>query len=297
MITQLKSLFSMTFSRHSIVRIQYLLPVLLMIFLLAGCKTSDNTAEVKANENETAIQKYIKDKNLTVQKTLSGLYHNIKNTNPAGQKAAVGDLVTVHFKMTLIDGSLVDSTKTNEPYTFQYGVNRLIAGIEEGIGMMRVGDQATFLMPHTLAYGSQTDTGLPAYSALVVTLKLVNVRTEDQQIDDYIAAKKLTVTEKTSTGLRFVKTTTTAGLALTTNQVVKVKYVGKFLNDKQFDAGDINVTVGGGRVIKGFDEGVAKLKIGEKATLVFPSAIGYGTAGGGTIPPLTPLVFEIEIVQ
>ena len=77
-----------------------------------------------------------------------------------------------------------------------------------------------------------------------------------------------------------------------------VRYTGKLLSDKQFDTGDIQVRVGSGSVIKGFDEGVSKMKIGEKATLIFPSSLGYGTQGSGTtIRPYAPLLFEVEIVK
>ena len=49
-------------------------------------------------------------------------------------------------------------------------------------------------------------------------------------------------------------------------------------------------------VIAGFDEGIMKMRVGEKAALIIPSKIGYGTNGSGTIPPNSPLYFEVEVV-
>ncbi|MDP5120464.1 MAG: FKBP-type peptidyl-prolyl cis-trans isomerase [Spirosomaceae bacterium] len=122
---------------------------------------------------------------------------------------------------------------------------------------------------------------------------------EEEQIENYLTANNLSVTEKTASGLRFILTTPNAsGAALKVGQNVTVKYAGKLLSGKQFDAGTFDFVLGGGRVIKGFDEGIAKLKVGEKGTLIFPSSLGYGSQGaGGDIPGNTPLLFDIEVIS
>ncbi|MEZ4904144.1 MAG: FKBP-type peptidyl-prolyl cis-trans isomerase [Spirosomataceae bacterium] len=170
--------------------------------------------------------------------------------------------------------------------------------MDEGIANMKVGERAVFLMNHYLAFGSQSDDLLPAYSAVGADVEVVRVRNEEQQIEDYIADKKLTVTEKTSTGLRFIQTLTTTNAQVMSGNTVSVKYTGKLLNDKEFDSGELAVKVGTNGVIKGFEEGISKMRIGEKAILIFPSALGYGTKGAGTsIRPYAPLLFEVEITK
>lgn len=123
--------------------------------------------------------------------------------------------------------------------------------------------------------------------------------TEDEQIESYIKSKNLTITEKTASGLRFILTSpNAAGAKLSTGQTVSVKYAGRLLNDKQFDAGTFSFRLGVGQVVGGFDEGIAKLKVGEKGTIIFPSSLGYGSAGAGRdIPGNSPLVFDIEILS
>jgi FKBP-type peptidyl-prolyl cis-trans isomerase len=123
--------------------------------------------------------------------------------------------------------------------------------------------------------------------------------TEDEQIESYVNSKSLAITEKTSSGLRFIlNQPNEAGAALVARQNVTVKYAGRLLSDKQFDAGTFSFTLGVGQVVGGFDEGIAKLKVGEKGTIIFPSSLGYGSRGaGGDIPGNSPLIFDIEIVS
>jgi FKBP-type peptidyl-prolyl cis-trans isomerase len=123
--------------------------------------------------------------------------------------------------------------------------------------------------------------------------------TEDEQIESYIKSKNLIITEKTASGLRFILTSpNTTGVVLKKGQTVNVNYSGRLLSDKKFDSGNFSFTLGVGQVVGGFDEGIAKLKVGEKGTIIFPSSLGYGSAGaGGDIPGNAPLVFDIEIVS
>lgn len=134
---------------------------------------------------------------------------------------------------------------------------------------------------------------------MAMCLKDGSSGTEDEQIESYVNSKNLAITEKTSSGLRFIlNQPNEAGAALVARQNVTVKYAGRLLSDKQFDAGTFSFTLGVGQVVGGFDEGIAKLKVGEKGTIIFPSSLGYGSRGaGGDIPGNSPLIFDIEIVS
>jgi FKBP-type peptidyl-prolyl cis-trans isomerase len=142
--------------------------------------------------------------------------------------------------------------------------------------------------------------------AIVVSMMMVACNkeeaitgTEEEQIEAYIKSKGLTITEKTASGLRYILTkANTAGASLKAGQIVTVKYAGRLLSDKSFDSGTFSFNLGVGQVVTGFDEGIAKMKVGEKATLIFPSSLGYGSRGAGAdIPAYSPLVFDIEVVS
>lgn len=122
---------------------------------------------------------------------------------------------------------------------------------------------------------------------------------ENQKIEEYIVSKKITVTEKTTAGLRFTLTKANpSGAKVSNGQTISVVYAGRLLSDKQFDAGNFSFVLGAKGVIDGFDMGVSRMRVGEKATLIFPSALGYGSRSQGSdIPAYSPLVFDIEVVS
>ena len=84
---------------------------------------------------------------------------------------------------------------------------------------------------------------------------------------------------------------------------MKVHYTGRFPDGKVFDSSvnrgePLEFVLGKGRVIKGWDEGIALMKVGGKAQLTIPSHLAYGERGaGGVIPPNASLVFEVELVE
>lgn len=122
--------------------------------------------------------------------------------------------------------------------------------------------------------------------------------TEEEQIESYIKSKSLVVTEKTATGLRYIRTKeNAAGSMLAKGKTVTLNYTGKLLTGKKFDSGSFSFVLGGGRVIKGFDEGIAKMRVGESASIIFPSSLGYGSQGTNGIPGNSPLLFEIEVLS
>ncbi|MBC3846921.1 peptidylprolyl isomerase [Winogradskyella echinorum] len=109
--------------------------------------------------------------------TASGLrYQIIQKGN--GQKAEKGNMVSVHYKGQLADGTVFDSSyKRNSPLDFQVGVGQVIPGWDEGICLLNVGDKARLVIPSDLGYGSAGAGGvIPPNATLVFDVELMDVK-------------------------------------------------------------------------------------------------------------------------
>lgn len=106
----------------------------------------------------------------------------------------------------------------------------------------------------------------------------------------------------TESGLTYIITKKGAGAQLKAGDNIIVNYTGLLTNGLKFDSSldrnePFSFPLGAGRVIKGWDEGFSKLKIGDHATLIIPPSIGYGARGaGGVIPPDATLIFIVEVI-
>ncbi len=283
------------------------LPALIVLTSLSACLKTDPAPDPQqqAQDNEDLIKAYAAKQNLAVQRTSDGLYYVVTSRGTNTRKAQPGEQVTFHYVLSRVsDGVKIDSSSVtkNVPDEFPIGAMLRVGGLEEGLTLLSEGDKAVFLVPYFLGFGSRSYDVLPAYSALRYDVQLLKIRNEAEQIDEYIAAKKLGPAETTPSGLRFIRTQVGTGVVPTAGQTVQVAYTGKLLNDSQFDIGTFEFILGQGRTVKGFEEGIARMKVGEKALLLFPSAIGYGKDGSYnqqrnlyTIPPYAPLYFEVEL--
>jgi len=108
----------------------------------------------------------------------------------------------------------------------------------------------------------------------------------------------------TASGLKYTDTKVGSGAEAKAGQTAVVHYTGWLTNGTKFDSSKdrgqpFSFPLGGGRVIKGWDEGVQGMKVGGTRKLTIPSNLGYGAQGtpGGPIPPNATLVFEVELLD
>ena len=108
---------------------------------------------------------------------------------------------------------------------------------------------------------------------------------------------------KTASGLEYIEVEPGTGIEAEAGKTVSVHYTGKFQDGQVFDSSisrgePITFQLGKGKVIKGWDEGIALMKVGGKAQLIIPPDLAYGERGaGGVIPPNSTLLFDVELVD
>ena len=134
-------------------------------------------AEKQKSVDDANIQKYLKEQNLTAQKTATGLYYIVtqKGTGATPQK---GQIVAVNYRGTTLDGKEFDSSaKSGVPFEFQIGQGMVIPGWDEGIALLNKGSKATLLVPSTMAYGSQgAGANIPPDASLRFDVELVDIK-------------------------------------------------------------------------------------------------------------------------
>ena len=232
--------------------------------------------------------------------TASGLKYIIWKKGD-GAQAESGDKVSVHYAGRLLDGSpFDDSYKRGQPFSFPLGGGRVIKGWDEGIAYLNVGDSATLIIPSELGYGSADRPTIPANSTLIFDVQLMDVKKVAKPVP-YETAGIDTIS--TGTGLQYIRLNKTDGAAVTPGSTVAVHYTGYLYDGTVFDSSvargePISFPIGVSRVIKGWDEGIALLKVGEKARLLIPYQLAYGERGAGSlIQPKTDLIFDVELVS
>lgn len=262
-------------------------------------------------------------------KTPNGLKYKL-HTKKEGKKPQKGDIMTLGMIYKTDKDSILFSTYTKgSPVKTPMMKPSFVGGIEEGFALLSEGDSATFLISADSLFEKMFMTKLPSYinkgSYMTFEVKMEKIQSqkdadeeqkkeieksmteEHQIIEKYLKDNNITVSPNPS-GLYYVQTTAGKGTQADTGKTVSVNYIGKFVDGKIFDSSvgkkPIEFVLGRGQVIPGWDEGIKLMKAGTKATFIIPSNLAYGPRGAKNqhtgeyvIPPFSPLVFEVELVD
>jgi FKBP-type peptidyl-prolyl cis-trans isomerase len=205
-----------------------------------------------------------------------------------GPAAEAGDVLTMLYKGTLKDGKVFDENMGGDkpPFAFRLGAGQVIKGWDEGLAGMKVGGERILTIPSDLAYGSKGAGGvIPPDAQLTFDVKMLRIDKKDAK--PHIEVKEL----KGGTGP-----------ASKEGDTVKVHYKGMYLNGLKFDSSydrnePLEATIGKTKFIAGFTQGITGMKLGEKRRVTIPYALGYGERHRDPIPPLSTLVFELEMMS
>ena len=274
--------------------------------------------EVMKEASKKALEDYIAANNISVTPEPSGAYI-IPLEKGKGRCPVKGEKVELDFSATLLDGQSVGSTfDSPEKFSFVLGEGNTIQGWEEVVPKMHLGERVTAIIPFDLAYGERAVGSIPAYSNLVYDIKLLKITTaaelkaenekamqalkadSEKAFFDYL--KTNNITDYTASGLFFNKSLTTEGTQPQEGQIARIKFAASYLDgtplgDSEQLGDHYDVVIGEGKVLKGLEEAVAMMRVGEKARFVLPYTLAYGTNAFGSIPAYSNLVFDVELLD
>jgi FKBP-type peptidyl-prolyl cis-trans isomerase len=258
------------------------------------------------------------------KKDKQGFYYKFYIENKEGEQPQIGDIVDMTLGLRTQDSVLFTNAPSSEMVIESLYPGDIYAAIQK----MHLGDSATFILNcDTFAYYFWKRDNPFNSKYLYIDLKLNHILpkeefeaiqaeraqqyeamieefkvAEDSLINDYILKNKIKV-NPTEDGIYVMKKTSGTGKAVAVGSKVSVHYTGKLIDGSVFDSsierGDpIEVIVGRGQVIQGWEKALLLMKVGDKATVLIPSKLAYGNRGiDYVIPPYAPLVFDMEVMS
>jgi FKBP-type peptidyl-prolyl cis-trans isomerase FkpA len=263
-------------------------------------------------------------------KSPDGLDYKLITKGTGTQTPKPGDLAEMHVKFRIGDTVMINTYEMNnqKPVTQQCQAPSMKGDLMEGLMRMKAGDSMVFrMLMDTLA--TRANQPKPAWAKpgdyAVWEIKMVSVKTKEQAetenaknesaqlaiddkiLQDYFKSKKIKNVKKMPSGIYYVVQKPGTGVSPKAGQKVSVNYTGQDLKGEKFDSNvdpsfnhvePFSFDLGKHNVIKGWDEAVAIMKKGMKATFYIPSSLAYGSNGaGGKIPPNAILIFDIELLS
>ncbi len=288
-----------------------LLLVLMMYFvILSGC--SDDTDA--ASEGDV-IAAYLSANGIAAQKTDFGFYYIIDtpvNANFADTLKPLSNyLVITHLKGALLDNTVFGDTKQKgdgQPIVFDLSHNRIIEGLRRGIALFGRGQSGRLFLPSRLAYGSGGDPvlGIPPNTPVMYYVELQDFYPNESAYNDslitqYIREQRIAIDTTLSSGIYITIVDPGDTRNMPGNQdTIVMQYQGYFFSGELFvDSRSVGIadTIDLGQSISGWSRGIPVFGVGGRGRMIVPSQMAYGFDGTDTIPPYTPLIYDIRLLS
>ena len=269
-------------------------------------------------QSKKVLDDFIANNNITVTPEHSGVYI-IPVEKGKGRCPVKGEKVELDFSATLLNGQPVGSTfDSPDKFSFVLGEGSAIQFWEEIVPKMHLGERVQAIIPFDMAYGEQSVGEIPAYANLVYDIKLLKITTaaelqaeaekamqalkaeSEKAFFEYLKANN--ITDYTASGLFYDKSVVTEGAQPQKGQTARIRFVASYLDgtplgESEQLGGQYDLVYGQGKVLKGLEEGVGLMRVGEKARFVLPYTLAYGVHPFGSVPAYSNLVFDVELLD
>jgi FKBP-type peptidyl-prolyl cis-trans isomerase FkpA len=303
--------------------------ILICAFLLRG-----GIAYGFQNLSDTlSLDAFITTNNIKADKTREGIYINLTEEGK-GASPRFGDYLKIKYVGKLLTGKVFDQSVKEEPFVFQLGFRQVIPGWDIVFSKFKIGTKATIYVPADYAYGAVGIGELvPPNTPLQFDVELISVMSR-QEYDNYMRSledkdrrtfekrvkeqfeldkKKINEyavnhkikTQRTKNGTSYVVTKPGRGGNIQNGDEVTVAFEGVLLDNKVFDStkdrDPFVFTMGEGKVIEGWEDGLKYFNKGSEGYLMIPSQLAYGATpledDHIKIPAYSVLIFKIQIVD
>ncbi len=257
-------------------------------------------------------------------KTATGLEYKIYH-NGGKVKPVAGDLIKTILVYTNHKDSVIYDSRINRPENvFELLAPTFKGSLEEGMLLMAIGDSAVFRVNADSVYAKTFKMPRPAFikkgSKLNFRIKLLGIKTKEsidnrtpEQIEKENEARKLAepklisdfielngiTNQADELGLYYIERQAGSGPLVSKQSKVKIIYNCTTLDGTVIDTQSqpIEIDMSAGKITKGMEEGLLKMSMGAKATLIIPSELAFGKRKISTILPYTTLIYDIEVIE
>lgn len=266
------------------------------------------------------------DKYPGFSKTEDGLYYKFHKHGTDTLKALEGDKISAFMVYRTMDDSIFSNSQPGAPFELPMMASGYKGDVFAALGMMTAGDSATFIINSDSFF--QITVGAPRPEILdsassfyldVLVTKIMNPEQMDKErleteqamaemeksiIADYIASNNLNV-EADPSGIFYMTTKAGKGASVSAGSFANLHIVAKSLGPQGVelintynDGKSIDLEVGTGQLGIGFETGLMRMKVGEKATIIAPFNLAFGAQGSrGFVAPFSTIVFDVELIK
>lgn len=260
--------------------------ILIVAMSLSSCnQLDDNYYEEQVKTDDQIISNYLRFSSIQTIKHISGFYYQVIAVNPTGSSLAPDDVVDFTYKISLLDGTVLeDSISAKNPLHFKLMNNTIVPeALDNGIQLMKVGEEYRFFIPSYLAYGNYRSSDFPFNANFIVDVKVLKRQSETDvevaQLDsiDHFVKSNFQHFNKYASGLYYIENLLGTGAKPHDGDRVTINFTRKYLNGTIIKSvNDISIRIGNGEAVQGLEEGLKLMQAGGKAVLVMPASIAFG---------------------
>lgn len=278
---------------------------------------------IRKQNDEDMLAMYYSDENNTI--TNDGLI--ITGVKGKGRAPRDGEILKINFSFVTLQGDTLLDFFNREPVTVIYGDSYLGEGFTEAMRYVPEGGEGHFVIPSSLAFDSEgLEDYIEPYTSFFLNVKNIDVMTVDEYEEEEKKLKDAEEAENqrrlaeepanmakfikehnvnvapSETGVYYLEIKTGTGDKPEEGDMVSVYYnmynIADKLVDSNYGIEPLSFVYGSGEMVPGIDEAMGKMRVGGKATIIVPSAMGFGDiAVDKDLPANSIVIFDLELVE